>query len=196
MKKMILILLMFAIVECAPSFASAAGGDRMSVVRAGEIFKVIYKGHDLVNVKIAITDLDGNKVFAEELISVHGFVRPYNFSQLPKGDYLVCVTDDVGMNTEKISYEEQVANDHTKNWTAHLSRLNTGKNKVLVAIPQQQSNDFTIKIYNHNDDLIYMENHSQRIDFAKIYHLKNFEGGAVFHVTNNSSGETKIYRSE
>jgi len=99
------------------------------------------------------------------------------------------------MNMEKVCYQEQSSSD-TKKWTAHVSRLNSPMKKVLVAVPHQESKGFTVKIYNHNDELVYLEDHSQENDFAKVYHLKGFDGGAVFHVTDNSSGETKIYRAE
>src|ERR1041385_7272191 len=102
MKKMILIMSILTLMGY-----SASSAERMAVVRNGEIFKVIYSGEDVANVNVTIRDSDGNKVFSEDIISVHGFIRPYNFSQLSKGDYLICVTDKLGRNTEKVCYEER-----------------------------------------------------------------------------------------
>ena len=40
--------------------------------------------------KVTIFDKDNETVFSEEVKTRSGFVRPYNLSDLPEGDYYVC----------------------------------------------------------------------------------------------------------
>src|SRR5690349_15060699 len=101
MKKMIVVISMLTVFGCTVSRGYAAPAERMAVVRVGEIFKVIYEGENLATVKVVISDSDGSMVFSEELISTHGFVRPYNFSKLPKGDYEICIVDQNAKHSKK-----------------------------------------------------------------------------------------------
>ncbi|GHN02213.1 hypothetical protein WSM22_37020 [Cytophagales bacterium WSM2-2] len=194
MKKIVLLFSMLAIVGRVSSFGNDDKSARVNVVQNGEVFKVIYNGQDLVNVKVEISDSEGEKVFTEDIISIHGFIRPYNFSQLPKGDYTFCLTDDAGKSIEKVRYQEQMNESHST-WTPHVARLNSEERKVLVALPQAPKS-FSVHIYDHNDELVYFETHTINKDFARVYHLKGFDKGAVFHIRNNSTGDTKVYRAD
>src|SRR5882724_4082744 len=125
----------------------AGDESRMAVVRHGDIFKVIYMSPYLSCVKVSIADKSGVEVFAEELICNMGFIRPYNFSELPKGDYTIQLTNGSEKKLEKIHFIDQP-------WLAHLMR--TDEKKIMVAIPYQQgSNDFTIQIFDSEDQLVY-----------------------------------------
>src|SRR5258706_12394090 len=114
MKKMISILLALVTVGCVVSYGGTKGPEsRMAVVKTGDIIKVIYDGPSSSTVKVTIQDADGNEVFTERVPSDEGFIRPYNFSQLPKADYKISVTDNAGELSETVSTRD-------KEWIANV----------------------------------------------------------------------------
>lgn len=193
MKKMMSIIMVLAVV-CGVS-SSALSESRVAVIRHGEVFKVIYKGSDLADVKVTISNAQGEKVFSEELISVHGFIRPYNFAELPKGDYMICITDVDGKKSEKICFDEQAPKNKTE-WSAHIGKVGNDHNKVMVAVPKQHAKDFSVHVYDRNDQLIYTENQKLEGEYARVFNLKNLERGATVHLINHVTGETKSYLAE
>jgi hypothetical protein len=64
-------------------------------------------------------------------------------------------------------------------WLTHVWRSSDHPEKVMVIIPRQPDADFSIHIYDHNDNLIYSENLKTSDDFAKVFHLKQFDNGAT-----------------
>ncbi|HTH56058.1 MAG TPA: hypothetical protein VL728_08420 [Cyclobacteriaceae bacterium] len=193
MKKMMLVIVVLALV-CGVS-SSALSESRVAVIRNGETFKVIYKNTDLADVKVTISNSNGEKVFSEELISVHGFIRPYNFAELPKGDYMICITDVDGKKTEKICFDEQAVKNK-KEWTAHIGKLTDDQKKVIVAVPQQKVNNFSVHVYDKYDQLVYTEDPALEKEYARVFDLKRLEGGATVHLVNHATGETKYYKAE
>lgn len=181
MKKMMLVIMILAMV-CAVSMAKSES--QMAVVRHGEVFKVIYKSPDLSNVKVSIVDNNGTEVYAEKLISIQEFARPYNFSELPKGDYTIFVEDGSGKKSEKIHFIDQP-------WIAHISRLKDEGVKVMVAVPNKGVTDFTLQVLDPNDQLIYTENQKIDADYAKVFNLKNLGYGATINLVNHATGQTK-----
>ncbi len=187
MKKMMSVLLMLAAVGCGVS--SARSENRVAVIRSGEVFKLIYKSEEPSSVKVAISDEDGTQVFSEELISMHGFIRPYNFSQLPKGDYTISVTDNSGKKSKRISL------NNSKPWGAHISSLQPDNKRIMVAVQEQQPNtDFSIEILDQDDVLVYSENRKAETEYAKVFNLKNLEKGSTVNLINHVTGEIKSFR--
>src|SRR5260221_461244 len=187
MKKMMSVLLMLAAVGCGVS--SARSENRVAVIRSGEVFKLIYKSEEPSSVKVAISDEDGTQVFSEELISMHGFIRPYNFSQLPKGDYTISVTDNSGKKSKRISL------NNSKPWGAHISSLQPDNKRIMVEVQEQQPNtDFSIEILDHDHDVVYSENRKAETEYAKVFNLKNLEKGSTVNLINHVTGEIKSFR--
>jgi len=192
MKKMMSVIVVLALV-CGVS-SSALSESRVAVIRSGEVFKVIYKNNDLANVKVMISDAHGEKVFSEELISVHGFIRPYNFEDLPLGDYTICIIDVDGKKTEKICFDERTT-AVKKTWTAHIGKVHNEHKKVLVAVPPQNTNNFSVNIYDRDDQLVYKED-QPGTGYARVFNLQGLDSGATVHLVNHATGETKSYKSE
>lgn len=188
---MMSVLVVLAMV-CGVS-SSALSESRVAVIRNGEVFKVIYKCSDLTNVKVTISNDKGEKVFSEELISAHGFIRPYNFATMPKGDYTVCVTDADGKKTEKICFDEAATKGK---WLAHVGTLGNDHRKVLVAVPAQGASDFSMNVYDKDDQLVYTEDCKLEKEYACVLNLKALQKGATIRLTNNVTGETKTVCTE
>lgn len=62
--------------------------------KASTLFNLYYKSLKPGSVKISISDKNGVTVFKENLKRVDGFIRPYNFENLPEGEYPVSIEDD------------------------------------------------------------------------------------------------------
>lgn len=183
MKKLVVVSLVLSIM-CGVSIGYA--DTRVAVVRNGDIVKLVYKNESLANVKVSISDEKGSAVYSEELISVHGFIRPYNFSELPKGNYTICVIDGNGEDIEKVCYKD-------KPWLTHMSQLATDENKVMVSVPQQGESEFSVHVYDHNDRLVYSEKQQTNKEYGKVFDLKDLEQGATIHLLNHKTGETKMF---
>lgn len=169
---MMSVFVMLAIV-CGVS-SSALGESKVAVLRNGEIVRVIYKNTEPTGVQVTISDATGAKVFSEDLVSVNGFIRPYNFSEMPKGDYTICVTDVDGKKTEKVCFSDLESAKPASRWTGHISKLSDGDKKVLVAIPENAAHDFSVQVYDSNDQLLYAEDQKLDHDYCSHIQLKEY----------------------
>jgi len=106
-------MLVLLILTTVCGVSMAGGESQMAVIRHGNIFKVIYQSPYLSCVKVSISDENGQEVFKEELICNQGFIRPYNFAELPKGDYTIQLSNGSEKKMEKVHFKDQP-------WTAHL----------------------------------------------------------------------------
>ena len=88
----------------------------MSVIKYKNIVKVFYKGEQAGKVKVTIYNAQGRAVYNETLRNMEDFMRPYNFSFLPAGDYTIEVTDEKGKRSQEVKY----ANSDT----ASIAQLN------------------------------------------------------------------------
>lgn len=187
MKKMSVIL--FILVTLGYGVVLGGPERRLAVFKKGDLFKVIYNGQSECTVRLSIVDAAGQEVFSEKVVSHGGFLRPYNFSQLPKGNYTLQVTDPSGVYQEKLSWEDS-------KWLAHVAKVRGSERKYMVVIPQQINQpDVAIHVYDQNQELVFTDHSNQQDGFAKIYHLKNLEG-ATIRLVNQSSGEEKVLVTE
>lgn len=177
---------MLVTVCCAVSQASPNGqNERIKVHKGGDIFRVTYRSAIECRVKVTITDAKGEMVFTEKVDSHGGFTRPYNFSQLPKGDYTIQVDDIIGTYSEKLSYQD-------KNWVTRISKIEGAENKFIVAIPSQGKQEVTVYVYDQFQELVFTDHLFNEGDFAKVYHLKDLQG-ATIQLVNQFSGEAKVF---
>src|SRR5690349_1256566 len=107
-----------------PEETSAIG-----VIKSGSLVKLFYKGVKDCNVKVSIFNSNDVVVFREEIKHTEAFMRPYNFSELPEGDYTIELVDHLGKKIEKVSYRngkvERLAN---------LIKMAGEKNKYMLTI--------------------------------------------------------------
>lgn len=189
MKKLSLIIFMLVTVSCVVLQASPNGHDQgIKVRKAGDIFKVTYQSPVECRVKVTITDAKGEVLFTEKVDSHGGFTRPYNFSQLPKGDYTIQVEDLSGSYSEKLSYRD-------KKWVTHVGKIKSEENKYIVSIPGLGKQEVIVYVYNQFQELVFTDHVFNDGDFAKVYHLKDLEG-ATIQLVNQFSGETKVFIAE
>jgi hypothetical protein len=183
MKKMIVVLLSLVVVGSVPSLGTPKEDtSKVSIIKHGEVFQVIYKSLQRSIVRVTISDEEGNRLFSEKIVG-DSFARPYNFSQLPKGDYILCVEDEYRSQTETLCH-------HEKEWVANVSKMKASKNKFLVVVPKQPNSQMQVSVFDQNDQLVYREEANGKEDFAKVYNLEGLKGGYL-QVLNRLSGEAR-----
>jgi hypothetical protein len=93
MKKLALVFGMFLVAGVVLAKENPAPVERVGVMQFGTTLKVFYKGVESNDVKVSIYDESNRLIYKETIRKVDGFIRPYNLSQLSKGNYTVEVID-------------------------------------------------------------------------------------------------------
>ena len=159
-----------------------------AVVKIGTTFKLYYKGSQQADVKVSIFDAGNRLVFVETIKDVDGFVRPYNFSHLPEGDYTIKISDKNGRMIEKITYKQEKSEAYS-----HLLKVAGTNAKYLLTVAGKEQGDVTIRIYDDANNVIYNQKEIVSSPFAKIYNLEGIGGNFTFEVTD-ASGTTSLHR--
>lgn len=159
----------------------------MAVTKSGSLVKLFYKGAKECKVKVSISNAKNQVVFEETIKHVDGFMRPYNFSNLPEGDYTVELTDHTGKKVEKVSYRSVKTEQ-----LAGLIKISSEGDKYLLTIPNRGRNTFDVSIYDSTGVLLYNESERADGDFAKVYNLSEVSEKFVFVITDKSGSSKQI----
>lgn len=158
----------------------------LSVLKQGNTVKLFYKAAAVSDVNVRIYDTKGNLQFKETIRKVDGFVRPYDFGGLPKGDYIIEVTDRTGQSLEKVSYREEARPQ------ARLIRLKGNDQKYLLTIANQKNARLSVDIFNDEGQLVYHEPAAITHDFSQVYNLKNVSSKFVVEVTDEKGNSVQL----
>src|SRR5688572_10299134 len=85
-----------------------------SVVKSGSTFKLSYTRSELSSVKVSIYNDNHDLVFTETIRKISSFIRPYNFSDLPEGEYTIEVSDGTSSVTKTVTYKKESTEKHMK----------------------------------------------------------------------------------
>ena len=184
----LVVLMVISSVAFARRLDNPGTSSSAAVVKIGSTFKLYYKGAEQADVKVSIRDRGNHVVFSETLKNVDGFVRPYNFSKLPEGEYTIQVSDKFGNQIEKITYKQE--RDEA---LAHLLKVAGSEAKYLLTVSNRGESGVTIKIYDGANNVIYNETEITSSDFAKIYNLEKIGGEFTFEVSDRK-GTTSLRR--
>jgi len=188
MKKILSVLVVLMVVSSvvfARRMENPSTANGVAVVKSGTTFKLYYKSEQQSDVKVSILNSSNKVVFSEVLKKVGGFVRPYNFSNLPEGDYSIEIADKNGRQVERINYQ----NSSTEK-LAHLLKISGSEGKYLLTLSNKEANDITVRIYDDSNNIIYNQTEEIDGDFAKLYNLEKFSGKFTFEITDGK-GITK-----
>ncbi len=175
-------LLLASVLMC--TLVSARGTDKpiseassvaITNAKGSTLFKLYYKSLKPGRVQISITDKNGVTVFMESLKRVDGFIRPYNFKNLPKGQYTVLIEDDSGRTVEKVEYQSDKENEAL----IHVQRLASKENKFLLTIASPNEENVSITIHDEGGVLIHSETQLISSAFAQVYDLKNIKSFTI-----------------
>lgn len=181
MKKILTLLILLIVISGvnANSMVEPVSPVGMAVVKTGNIFKVYYKGEKAGTVKVFIYNAKGNVVFVETLRKTGSFMRPYNFTSLPEGDYRIVLTDKQGKRTEKVTHTLFSLDE-----VAFLRQVNKIENRYLLTVLNQGKHPLTVKIYNKDYNLVYQYREMMDDNFVKIYNLNDVPGACTFEITH------------
>jgi hypothetical protein len=187
MKKILFLLVLVIAVDSA----SANGIDPkspvgVSVIKAGTTFKVFYQGAQSGTVKVFISNVKGEIVFAETMRRTENFMRPYNFSSLPAGEYTITVIDEDGKRSHKITHSIE-RNERV----ASLSRVRDG-GKYLLTVPNVGQEALTIRIFDESNGLLYSNTEVIEGNFAKLYNLLYVSGAITFEISDQSGKTNRL----
>ena len=184
----LLVLMVFSSVVFARRLDNPGATPSAAVVKTGSTFKLYYKGSQQADVKVSILDAGNHLVFSETIKDVEGFVRPYNFENLPEGDYTIKISDKNGRQIEKISYKQEKSEA-----LSHLLKVAGTDAKYLLTVANRGESDVTVRIYDNANKMIYSQKEKVSSDFAKVYNLEGIGGEFIFEVTDET-GTTSIHR--
>lgn len=162
----------------------------MSVLKNGSIVKLFYRGEQPGKVKVKIYNEDGQAIFSETMKNTEDFMRPYNFSALPEGEYLIELSDENGTRTQKVSHKKIGIKR-----LAHLTRLDNQGGKYLLAVPNVGRDELTVRIYDETMRMVYEE--TQAIDghFARVYNLDRINGEHTFEIKDGDGRVNRLFKS-
>jgi hypothetical protein len=157
-------------------------GTSSAVLKQGSTVKVLYKGSEQSDVKIFIFDEQDQIIFTERIKNTAGFARPYNFSNLPQGNYRIELIDNNGSHVEHINYSIKPVH---RSKVTYVARVTGSTDSFILSVPNKGKDDISITIYNDEDAVLYSGKETITGDFAKIYTLKNYTGKVKFVVTDS-----------
>jgi hypothetical protein len=145
--------------------SSAFTPSGVALVKNGAVIKVVYKSAQHATVKISIENENGKIFFSEFITSKDGFVRPYNLSRLPSGNYTVKVSDKSGTHSEVITMEGK------EEIVYYVRQLKNEPSKYLLIIPAASSDLVLVSVY-EDGKVIHKEEVALQGDYAKLYNVK------------------------
>jgi len=148
-------------------------------------YKLVYpvRSKEMVNIKIY--DQKNQLVFSDRIKNLNGFIRPYDLSYLPDGNYKFMIRSTSGFITRDIVHKA-AEND------LRISIEETGANDSYKLIVKGVSrNPVSVDIYNKEVGLVFKENIKIGKDFSRIYSFKNKVDNLTFIVTQNNSSVIK-----
>lgn len=156
----------------------------IAVLKNGATIKLLYKGTAQNDVKVLILNEDNQIVFTEKIRATDGFIRPYNFSRLPQGNYSFTLVDSKGRQIEHVDYRTERPRK-----LMHVARVNGTTDKFVLSVPNQGSDKLSVTIYDDMNRVLYSGKENITGDFARVYNLKDHEGTVTFEVSD-SKGNT------
>jgi len=176
------------ILSISSTMAFANSNESSMTVVAGEnasIFKVVYKSSTIGHVLVSIKNNKNEVVFTESFSKMNRFSRPYNFQNLPEGEYTIEVKDNSGKKVEKVNYNLGVVSSLVK-----VTKLGD-QPKFLLSVSNKGRNIINVSIYNALDDQLFYNAHIVDGNFGIVYNLV-VEGSYTFVVTDKTGKTSTI----
>jgi hypothetical protein len=151
-----------------------------TIVKSGSTFKLSYTRSELSSVKISIYNDKHNLVFTETIHRISSFMRPYNFSDLPEGDYTIEISDGSSKVIETVKHTKEATKEKHVRWVPVVG----AEGKYVLSIANRGSEVVTINIYDSKGILKYTTREEINGDFAKVYNLKKISGKVLVEVTD------------
>jgi hypothetical protein len=182
------VLVIAFIVSTVSAFADAPTS--LTVVPAtSQVYKVYYKTKETGKVKVSIINSSNQLVFSEVMSNVASFVRPYNFSELPEGEYTIVLEDKNGKQVEKVNYAMNKIVSFVK-----VTEVANADNKYMLNIANNGSEVVTVRIFSGNS-LVHTQDVEVTGSFGQVYNLNQVKAATNATITFEVSTSSGKYQS-
>ena len=171
------------------SVAAIAATPTSVLVKAAtkeSVFNIHYSAIEKGNVKVSILDSNEKSVFNEVLTQVTSFVRPYNFSELPEGEYTIVIEDINGKQAEKINY---TLNKITS--FINVAKVANEGNKYWLNVANNGTDILSVRIYSQDGTQLHEQLVKVTGNLSLIYNLNKVKPGAVRFEVTSGNGKTQ-----
>lgn len=152
----------------------------MAVVQSGTTVKLFYKSEKASKVRVTIYDDHNNVVLTDNIKKMDGFVRPYNFSSLPEGDYTIEVADESGKQVSRVDYHKTKFKK-----IAHLIKIQNSS-KYMLMLSNRGEDVVNVRILDDARNVVYEGSETISDDFSKVFDLEKLNGEFSFEITDKS----------
>jgi hypothetical protein len=152
----------------------------MTVLKMGNVVKVMYSGLEERTVNVTIYNSRNKAVFHEEVKGLSAFVRPYNLIALPKGEYRIVIND--GTDT----FEETVSFSKVKPEVLS-SVIKSAKDKFLVTLYSAQEANVQILLRDDSSNILYSDWVKVKGGSSRLFNLKNISSAVSVDLISEGS---------
>ena len=190
MKKIRLVfgaLMLISSVVLADGIENPSPFSGVSIFKNGDVVRVLYKGDKPTKVNVVIFDEQNRIVFSEGVKKRSEFIRPYNLSNLPEGNYRIVVEDENGKHEESVN--------HVKESVKVLSSIVNAKEKqkCLVTLFSKGEANVQVTLTDAQKKILASDLCTVNGQVSKLFDLKNVQGPVTVQITGkDGTVQTKI----
>jgi hypothetical protein len=142
-------------------------------------YKLIYPVRNAGIVYVKIYDQQGQQVFSDRIRNKNGFMKPYDFSNMPDGNYKFMIKSDGGKIITDVVHK------------LHEDDLNialgdTGeKDAYRLVVTGVKKDPVYVNIYDYKDQLVFEDIVKVGKNFSRVYSFPENAKDLTFVVTQN-----------
>lgn len=155
----------------------------ISTTSRASVYNLVYTSAKSGFVRVVIKDQTGRVVMEDVIQSQKGFVRPYNFSGMPVGNYNVTVADANGKTDLAVAYSNLVSSTVRK---AEVTALENQKYQLRLVGCTADAVEVTI--FDRNNQQIHSETLTQQGSFVRVYDLSKLKAEGVSFEIKTENG--------
>ncbi len=153
----------------------AASRVEVSTTSRAAVYNLVYSSAKTGLVRVAIKNQAGTVVMQDEIFNTNkGFIRPYNFSIMPSGNYSIIVKDAAGQTELAVSYANVAISGVRK---AEVKA--TEASKYQLRLIGNVSEVVEVTIFDKSGTAIYSEALTQKGSLVRSYDLSKMKNAAA-----------------
>ena len=156
---------------------------------SSNVFTLYYQTAAAGSVRVSILNSDNQVVFAELINEGKAFTRPYNFSQLERGEYKIVVQDKTGKQEQIVKYGIEPNKSYIK-----ISEVNKDESRFALNIGTALEEKVTVRIYDNGRGLVHEQEIIVDGNYGLIYNLtkvRSSEKSIVMFEVSTSTGQVQ-----
>ena len=161
--------------------------DAKAIIRSSgksSVYQLVYLSEVPGTVSVSILDAKGKTIMTDRVKNVEeGFMRPYNFSALAEGNYVIEVQDSKGK--VKVPFIHKV-NKAVQPMQLKVKALPTDKKYQLIMVGSQ-ADVLQVNILDGDRTLVYTDYIDANNSFSKVYDLTKVKASNFTFEIRNSN---------